>query len=89
VAITVAITVAISGHQRPSVAISGHQWPSAAIIKSAISSHHQPSSAIISHDQVGANLDQSYERLHVAHAARRLLREARVPRHLPNTASHQ
>jgi hypothetical protein len=71
--------VAISSHHQ-----IGHQQPSA-----AISSHNQPSSAIISHDQVGANLDQSYERLHVAHAARRLLREARVPRHLPNTASHQ
>jgi hypothetical protein len=75
----VAITVAISCHHQ-----IGHQQPSSAII-----GHHQPSSAIISHDQVGANLDQSYERLHVAHAARRLLREARVPRHLPNTASHQ
>jgi hypothetical protein len=57
-----------------------------AIIKSANSGHHQPSPAII---KSAPNLDQSYERLHVAHAARRLLREARVPRHLPNTASNQ
>ena len=78
----------VGAHLPSAAIIRHHQRPSSAS-SAAIIRHHQTSSDKKNrHHQVGAHLDQTYERLHIAHAARRLLRKARVPRHLLNTAAH-